>query len=83
MARILLLISAVMLAGCDLVHDEPTVIDGSSRQAFEQTLAEAKSEHGPSDRIKFDTALPNIACRPARDADSRARDPARADREVV
>jgi hypothetical protein len=47
----------VLLSACSLGSEQPTVIDGSSASAFEQTLREAKGELGPRDRIKFEAAL--------------------------
>jgi hypothetical protein len=57
MPRLLPLMAFVLLGACSFGRDEPTVIDGSSAQAFEQALREAKRELGPKDRIKFEAAL--------------------------
>ena len=48
---------ALALAGCGFGSDGPQVIDGSSDQAFEQTLAKARQDLGPRDRLKFEAAL--------------------------
>jgi hypothetical protein len=57
MRRFLGLLAFLLLAACGLGHDEPTVIDGSAPQAFEQTLSAARKELDPTDRIKFEAAL--------------------------
>jgi hypothetical protein len=57
MRPFLLPILFVLVGGCSLGQEEPTVIDGSSAEAFEQTLGDAKQELGPKDRLKFETAL--------------------------
>jgi hypothetical protein len=49
-------LACALLAGCGGA-DGPTVIDGSSQAAFEQTLGEARSDLGPRDRLKFEAAL--------------------------
>ena len=38
---------------------EPTVIDGSSRQAFEETTAQARRDIPDADRLDYDSALKN------------------------
>ena len=50
-------IVALLLGGCGLGASEPTVIDGSSVAAFDRTVAAARSELGPRDRLKFEAAL--------------------------
>ena len=45
------------VGACGLQQAEPTVIDGSSAEAFDRTVAEARSELGPRDRLKFEAAL--------------------------
>jgi hypothetical protein len=57
MVKLLPMVAIALLGACSFGGDEPTVIDGSSAEAFEQTLREAKRELGPKDRIKFETAL--------------------------
>lgn len=46
----------LLLAACGAAS-EPKVIDGSSAEAFERTVAAARSELGPRDRLKFEAAL--------------------------
>ena len=48
---------ALLLAGCGFGVGEPTVIDGSSAEAFARTIGQARSELGPRDRLKFEAAL--------------------------
>ena len=55
--RRLALGGALLLAACGLGQSEPTVIDGSSPEAFKRTVAEARRELGPRDRLKFEAAL--------------------------
>ncbi|HET9460084.1 MAG TPA: hypothetical protein VFO51_08910 [Sphingomicrobium sp.] len=66
-------IAAALLAGCG--GSEPTVIDGSSPQAFERTAAQARREIPDSDRLVFDRALRTVGGRQhsARDPDALAR----------
>ena len=69
--RVALLLA--LLAGCGT--REPTVIDGSSPEAFERTVKEARREIPDADRLAFDRALHTVGGRwhSARDADQRAR----------
>lgn len=62
-----------MLAGCNA--PEPTVIDGSSPEAFEQTTQQARREIADGDRLYFDRALRTVGGRlhSARDPDKFAR----------
>jgi len=54
--------AALLLAGpCS--EREPTVIDGSSPQAFERTAAQVRREIPDSDRLVFDRALRTIGGR--------------------
>lgn len=46
-----------LLAACGLGAGEATVIDGSSAEAFTRTVAAARAELGPRDRLKFEAAL--------------------------
>jgi hypothetical protein len=68
-----LAILLALLAGCE--SREPTVIDGSSPEAFERTVAEARRDIPDADRLVFDRALRTIGGRwhGARDGDERAR----------
>ena len=50
-----------LLAGCDT--REPTVIDGSSPAAFEQTTKQARREIPDADRLVFDRALRTVGGR--------------------
>lgn len=63
----------MLLGGC--AKPEPTVIDGSSPQAFERTAAQARREIPDSDRLLFDRALKTVGGRQhsARDPDALAR----------
>lgn len=62
-----------LLAGC--ADREPTVIDGSSPEAFERTTAQARREIPDRDRLAFDRALRTIGGRShaSRDPDALAR----------
>ena len=68
-----LALAALLLAGCS--QAEPTVIDGSSSEAFKRTAAEARREIPDADRLDFDRALRTVGGRwhSARDADQLAR----------
>lgn len=55
--RELALGATLLLASCGLGQNAPTVIDGSSPEAFQRTVAEARGELGPRDRLKFEAAL--------------------------
>ena len=54
--RIALLLAAVAVATCSKA---PTVIDGSSPQAFEKTTQQARRDLPIKDRLTFDAALHN------------------------
>lgn len=71
MVRIRPLVAFVLLGACSFGPDEPTVIDGSSAEVFEQTLSAAKRELGPRDRIKFETALAEFRAQMFANAGSR------------
>ena len=59
--RVLALAGLLLLGGCDMLGlggaREAVVIDGSSPEAFKRTVAEARSELGPRDRVKFEAAV--------------------------
>jgi hypothetical protein len=55
------LIVALLLAACS--DRPPTVIDGSSPQAFERTTAEARRQLPDADRLLFDRAIRTIGGR--------------------
>lgn len=50
-----------LLAGCD--RPEPTVIDGSSQQAFERSVKQARRDVPDADRLYFDRALRTVGGR--------------------
>lgn len=54
--RVLALLIAAFIAGCSKA---PTIIDGSSPQAFEKTTAKARRDLPIKDRLTFDAALRN------------------------
>ena len=54
------LVALAILAACSKA---PTVIDGSSPQAFEKTTEKARRDLPIKDRLTFDTALRNPAGR--------------------
>lgn len=55
-------VMAAMLAmGCS--DTEPTVIDGSSPQAFERTAAAARRQLADADRLQFDRAIRTVGGR--------------------
>lgn len=62
-----------IIAGCSA--DPPTVIDGSSPEAFELSVAQARRDLPDADRIMFDRAINTIGSRryAARDTDALAR----------
>ena len=51
----------LLLAGCG--NQDPVVIDGSSRQAFERTTAEARRQLPDADRLLFDRAIRTVGGR--------------------
>jgi hypothetical protein len=65
------LMTGLLVASCGLGSDGPTVIDGSSQEAFERSLAQAKRDLGPKDRLKFEAALTEYRGRMFAKADSR------------
>ena len=54
--RILPLLLAILIAGCSKA---PTIIDGSSPAAFEETTAKARRDLPINERLIFDAALRN------------------------
>jgi len=64
---------ATLLAAC---ANEPTVIDGSSPQAFEQSIEKARRDLPIKERLVFDAALRNPGGRRygVRDPDGMARE---------
>ena len=71
MRSTLMLSACLLLAACGVGADGPTVIDGSSPEAFSETMSAAKSDLGPKDRIKFEAALAEFRTRTFAKADSR------------
>ena len=69
----LLMPVALLLWSCE--QRAPTVIDGSSPEAFARTTAEARRDLPDADRLHFDRALRTIGGRrhSARDPDALAR----------
>jgi hypothetical protein len=67
------LLLLAVLASCE--RPEPTVIDGSSQQAFERTTREARRDLPDADRLYFDRALRTVGGRShsARDPEKFAR----------
>ena len=69
----LLALAALAIAACS--EAEPTIIDGSSPEAFERTTKEARRDLPDADRLAFDRALRTIGGRQhsARDSGELAR----------
>ena len=67
--------AAVLLLAAACEPTPPTIIDGSSPEAFERTTAAARRELPDADRIHFDRALRTVAGRrhSNRDPDALAR----------
>jgi hypothetical protein len=70
--RVAALLLTLLLAAC---ASEPTVIDGSSQQAFEKTTEKARRDLPIKDRLTFDAALRAVGGRryADKDPDSTAR----------
>jgi hypothetical protein len=65
------LLPLLALAACGFGGGAPTVIDGSSAEAFKSTLGEAKSDLGPKERLKFEAAYAEYKAQVFADADNR------------
>jgi hypothetical protein len=65
-----LLIAYALLGACSR-NDGPTVIDGSSQAAFEQSLQAARRDVGPKDRLKLEAAIREHQARMFAKADNR------------
>lgn len=61
MTRPAIFLAALALAGCS--KQEPTVIDGSSPQAFERSVSEARRDLPDADRLMFDRAIRTVGGR--------------------
>lgn len=48
---------ALMLGALAACSNEPTILDGSSREAFERTAEDARRDLSIGDRLIFDAAL--------------------------
>jgi hypothetical protein len=68
--RRITLAAALFVAACSGAA-APTVIDGSSAEAFDRTLAAAKRDLGPKDRLKFEAALTEYRAQVFARADTR------------
>ncbi len=68
-----LALAVLLVAGCE--QQQPVVIDGSSKQSYERTAAEARRQLPDADRLVFDRALRTVGARrmAVRDADALAR----------
>jgi hypothetical protein len=55
--RVLAAALVLCVAACG--NSQPTVIDGSSAQAFEETSQQARRDLPDADRLDYDTALKN------------------------
>lgn len=64
------LVACAVLGACGR-SDQPTVIDGSSQSAFEDTLSQARRDVGPSDRLKLEAAIREHEARMFAKADNR------------
>jgi hypothetical protein len=65
------ILASLVLAGCGFGSEGPTVIDGSSAEAFETSLKQARGELGPENRIKFEAALTEYRAQMFARADNR------------
>lgn len=69
--RLSAVVTACMLVIACSDGDGPTVIDGSTQAAYEASLAEARGDVGPSDRIKLEAAISEHRARMFAKADNR------------
>ena len=72
--KLLAAAALLLLAACS--NRPPTVIDGSSQDAFARTTAQARRDIPDADRLVFDRAIRTVGGRrmAERDVDSLARD---------
>jgi hypothetical protein len=61
MRRAALVLTLLLVLGCS--DREPTVIDGSSADTFERTVAQARREIPDADRLVFDRAIRTVGGR--------------------
>lgn len=66
----LIALACLLAAGCGDAGG-PTVIDGSSQTAFEESLKEARGDVGPGDRVKLEAAISEHRARMFAKADDR------------
>jgi hypothetical protein len=59
------------MSACGTGASGPTVIDGSSAEAFNRTLSAAKGDVGPRDRLKLEAALTEYKAQVFAQADTR------------
>lgn len=65
--RLGVIASLFLLAAC---AEEPTVIDGSSPDAFNSSAEQARSELPIEDRLDFDSAIANVPGRSMADSEA-------------
>ncbi len=70
MRRGALLAAALLLGGCN--ERQPTAIDGSSPEAFRNSVAQARREIPDADRLVFDRALRSVGGRRHAERDPQA-----------
>jgi hypothetical protein len=58
--KLLILLMVALLAGCSKT---PTVIDGSTPEAFAETTEDARRDLSIKDRLTFDTAIRTVGGR--------------------
>lgn len=61
----------LLMSACGTGASGPTVIDGSSAEAFNRTLSAAKGDVGPRDRLKLEAALTEYKAQVFAQADTR------------
>lgn len=66
-----LLFACSSLAACGFGNQDVTVIDGSSAEAFKQTLGDARGDLNPKERVKFEAALTEFRAQMFAKADNR------------
>lgn len=71
MTRALSVLMFLSLSACGLGDKEPTVIDGSSAEAYARTMSEARSDLTPKERLKFEAALTEYKAQMFARADNR------------